>query len=140
MGSRDPKKGYEIDVLDELIAEITVDKYGDDEQLWAFRQAFEDESVVLGAEVRFTLADQDQWRIIDQRNEVIYTVARETGMLDVYESTARWAWAVTVTYNQMNLADSDVADLISDLGFNASSPQAIGRVGKRIVIPPDVAG
>ncbi len=28
--------------LDELIEEITVDAYGEDEQLWAFRQAFED--------------------------------------------------------------------------------------------------
>jgi hypothetical protein len=28
--------------LDELIEEITVDAYGDDEELWAFRQAFED--------------------------------------------------------------------------------------------------
>jgi hypothetical protein len=29
--------------LDELIGKITVDAYGDDEKLWAFRQAFEDE-------------------------------------------------------------------------------------------------
>ena len=29
--------------LDRLIAEITVDAYGNDEQLWAFRQAFEDD-------------------------------------------------------------------------------------------------
>ena len=28
--------------LDTLIEEIIVDAYGDDEQLWAFRQAFED--------------------------------------------------------------------------------------------------
>jgi hypothetical protein len=35
--------------LDELIDEITTDAYGEDEQLWAFRQAFED-SVTLPAE------------------------------------------------------------------------------------------
>lgn len=29
--------------LDELIEDITVDAYGDDEKLWAFRQAFEDD-------------------------------------------------------------------------------------------------
>ena len=28
--------------LDGLIDEITIDAYGDDEQCWAFRQAFED--------------------------------------------------------------------------------------------------
>ncbi len=36
-------------VLDELIEEITVDAYGEDEQLWAFRQAFVD-TVALPAE------------------------------------------------------------------------------------------
>lgn len=38
-------KGRDDDLaaLDRLIEEITVDAYGDDEQLWAFRQAFEDE-------------------------------------------------------------------------------------------------
>ena len=35
--------------LDELIDEITTDAYGEHEQLWAFRQAFED-SVMLPAE------------------------------------------------------------------------------------------
>jgi hypothetical protein len=33
-------------VLDALIDEITVDAYGEDEQLWAFRQAFEDNVAV----------------------------------------------------------------------------------------------
>jgi hypothetical protein len=32
--------------LDELIEEITVDAYGDDEALWAFRQAFEDSGIL----------------------------------------------------------------------------------------------
>jgi len=32
----------DLDALNEMIEEITVDAYGDDEQLWAFRQAFED--------------------------------------------------------------------------------------------------
>ena len=33
----------DLDVLDELIKEITVDAYGGDEKFWAFLQAFEDE-------------------------------------------------------------------------------------------------
>ena len=32
--------------LDQLIEEITVDAYSDDEKLWAFRQAFEDNAVM----------------------------------------------------------------------------------------------
>jgi hypothetical protein len=42
MSSQHTKEGRELDALDELIEEITVDAYGEDEQLWAFRQAFED--------------------------------------------------------------------------------------------------
>ncbi len=40
-----PSRGHrdkDFAELDELIKEITVDAYGDDEGLWAFRQAFED--------------------------------------------------------------------------------------------------
>jgi hypothetical protein len=36
------QRNSDFTALDELIEEITVDAYGDDEKLWAFRQAFED--------------------------------------------------------------------------------------------------
>jgi hypothetical protein len=51
--------------LDELIEEIIVDANGDDEQLWAFRQAFEDnidlpcEATVAGEPVRVIKFDYD---------------------------------------------------------------------------------
>ena len=54
-----------LDALDELIEEITVDAYGDDEQLWAFRQAFEDEvslpadGFVIGEPVAVVEIDYD---------------------------------------------------------------------------------
>jgi len=40
---RESRSDKEFAALDELIEEITVDAYGDDEQLWAFRQAFQDD-------------------------------------------------------------------------------------------------
>ena len=42
MNLRSPRGNKDLDTLDEMIEEITVDAYGDDEKLWAFRQAFED--------------------------------------------------------------------------------------------------
>ena len=65
MGTRNTKKDKELGVLDELIAEITVDAYGDDEQLWAFRQAFEDDvalpadGFVIGEPVSLIAVDYD---------------------------------------------------------------------------------
>lgn len=41
--SRKDHRDNNLTALDELIEEITVDAYGDDEKLWAFRQAFEDD-------------------------------------------------------------------------------------------------
>ena len=41
MRKRDPSS-LDVASLDELVEEITVDANGEDEQLWAFRQAFED--------------------------------------------------------------------------------------------------
>ena len=43
MRKQSPKESKKIEALDKLIEEITVDAYGDDEQLWAFRQVFEDD-------------------------------------------------------------------------------------------------
>jgi hypothetical protein len=51
--------------LDELIEEITVDAYGDDEGLWAFRQFFEDDvnlpadGFVIGEPVSVVEIDYD---------------------------------------------------------------------------------
>lgn len=65
MSTRSPKEDKELDELDEMIAEITVDAYGDNEQLWAFRQAFEDDialpadGFVIGVPVSVIAVDYD---------------------------------------------------------------------------------
>ena len=41
--SQGGQRDNDLTALDELIEKITVDANGDDEQLWAFRQAFEDD-------------------------------------------------------------------------------------------------
>ena len=65
MGTRSKKGVKELEALDKLIEEITVDAYGDDEQLWAFRQAFEDDvalpvdGFVIGEPVSLIAMDYD---------------------------------------------------------------------------------
>ncbi len=62
MSAGDPKK---LEALDKLIAEITIDAYGDDEQLWAFQQAFENDVVlpadgfVIGEPISVLAVDYD---------------------------------------------------------------------------------
>jgi hypothetical protein len=48
--------------IDQLLEDILVDAYGEDEQLWAFRQTFEDE-VPLTQKVCATFSC-DKWRFL----------------------------------------------------------------------------
>lgn len=65
MNSKKTEGNKNLKALDKMIAEITVDAYGDDEQLWAFRQAFEDDMVlptdgfVIGEPVSVIAIDYD---------------------------------------------------------------------------------
>jgi hypothetical protein len=53
------------DRIDDLIEDVTVDAYGPDEQLWAFRQVFEDTArfpfaaQVVGVDVQVDMVDYD---------------------------------------------------------------------------------
>jgi len=85
MSPRGPKEGKELEALDKLIEEITVDAYGDDEQLWAFRQAFEDDvalpadGFVIGEPVSVIKADYDG----NERSGLTATCRREDGSVHV---------------------------------------------------------
>jgi hypothetical protein len=46
--------------------------------------------------------------------------------------------AVIVTYNRINAGAEDLAEVMTASGFGVGQPENIGRVGKNIVIPPDV--
>ncbi len=76
------KKGNDKDGdLDALIEEITVDAYGDDEQLWAFRQVIEDEvdlpadGLIIDEPVRILKIDYDG----NARRGLTATCRRENG-------------------------------------------------------------
>ncbi|MDX9861662.1 MAG: hypothetical protein RBS99_12175 [Rhodospirillales bacterium] len=81
MTTRSPKEGKKLEALDRLIEEITVDAYGDDEQLWAFRQAFEDDAAlpadgfVIGEPVSVMAVDYDG----NERRGLTATCRREDG-------------------------------------------------------------
>ena len=65
MSARILNESKNIETLDKLIEEITVDASGDEEQLWAFRQAFEDDMAlpadgfVIGEPISVIAIDYD---------------------------------------------------------------------------------
>ncbi len=77
---RGPGKGGQKEI-EALLEEILVDAYGDDEQLWAFRQAFEDEvslpadAFVIGEPVSVVTIDYDG----NTRRGLTATCRREDG-------------------------------------------------------------
>jgi hypothetical protein len=48
--------------------------------------------------------------------------------------------SITIVYNRLNTQADTLAHEIEQAGFTVEYPQTIGRLGKRIVIPPDVVG
>ena len=65
MSPRVVKGNKDLDALDEIIEEITVDAYGDDEKLWAFQHALADnvelpvDGFVIGEPVSVIEVDYD---------------------------------------------------------------------------------
>ncbi len=81
MSTRNQKEDKELEALDGLIEEITIDAYGDDEQLWAFRQAFKDDAAlpadgfVIGEPVSVVAVDYDG----NERRGLTANIRREDG-------------------------------------------------------------
>ena len=48
--------------------------------------------------------------------------------------------SITIIYNRLNIQAGDLAHEIERAGFTVEYPQTIGRIGKSIVIPPNVIG
>ena len=48
-------------------------------------------------------------------------------------------WAVWVTYNRVRVGLEALSDRIEGLGFDVEQAEPIGRAGKQIVIPRNVA-
>jgi hypothetical protein len=48
--------------------------------------------------------------------------------------------AVIVVHNDLNVSATELTGVIESTGFEADKPELVGRVGKSIVIPPDIVG
>lgn len=46
--------------------------------------------------------------------------------------------AVIITYNRMNISAEDLADIMTSSGFEVGKPERIVRVGKSLIIPPNI--
>lgn len=85
MNPRNSRDNKELEVLDEMIEEITVDAYGDEEKLWAFRQAFSDnielpaDGFVIGEPVSVIEIDYGG----NERRGLTATCRREDGSVHV---------------------------------------------------------
>ncbi len=100
--------------------------------------------VTFSADVRIEKPDVVTWRLTDRETRAVTTVRSypDEGFLNVYGSTTRNAWVVTVVYNPLDTSTDDLLDLIEGAVFGGSSfavpapPAEVGRVGKPIIVPP----
>jgi hypothetical protein len=105
--------------------------------------ALQGQGLTLTGKLHLQQISVTHWRIGESISESIYTLRLESGVLNVFESSTRYEWSVTVYYNSMNIARDEIAaeiELASAPAFTASAPVDLGRVGKPIVVPPGGAG
>ena len=59
----------------------------------------------------------------------------EGSRITVYQD--RFELSVVVIFNVMNVDVKELTDVMEKIGFTVGAPEAIGRTGKTIIIPPD---
>ncbi len=71
---------------------------------------------------------------------VLVSETQTIGEQQVTVHQERYERAVVVIYNQMIVSAQELADVVAAQAFEVGQPQRTGRVGKSIIIPPNVVG
>ncbi len=71
---------------------------------------------------------------------VLVWEVRTIGDHEITVHQERYERAVVVIYNRMLVGAEALADVVAGPGFVVGQPERIGRVGKSIIIPPNVVG
>jgi hypothetical protein len=86
------------------------------------------------------MAGVERVQVVEQEVGLVQR-SRDIAGTQVTVVIPRYERAVIVTYNQMNnVGAGDLVEVMAGEGFTVGPPEPIGRVGKPIVIPPDVVG
>lgn len=97
----------------------------------------------LGGRLRFTKLADTIWQIEDFENEVIFQCLLASGPpteLNIYSSIVIHHWNLQIGFNESLINLDEIVDHIESINFTASNPALVGRVGKKIIIPPKFAG
>ncbi len=93
----------------------------------------------IGLDIRLETISSTEWRLQDLVSKIVYTLRFEAGVINVYRSTIRAIWSITVSYNRQNISSESVAEIIEGFAptfLSVLSIDPIHRIGKPIIIPP----
>ncbi len=65
---------------------------------------------------------------------------RSVGLNEVTVKVPEYRYVLIVRHNVMNVDEEALAAQISGLSFTVGPPESVGRVGKQIIIPPNIVG
>ena len=93
----------------------------------------------VGSDIRLESISSTEWRLQDLESKIAYSLRLESGVINVYRSTVRAIWSVTVFFNQQNISAETLAERIEGFAPTVVSVLSIDRVhriGKPIIVPP----
>jgi len=78
----------------------------------------------------------DDFQIVDDEVELVEEQV-DVGGEQVTVLVPRYERSVVILYNEMNVEASELIDILSTIGFGVGQSERIGRVGKKVTIPPN---
>ncbi|HEX2187457.1 MAG TPA: hypothetical protein VHG51_01105 [Longimicrobiaceae bacterium] len=96
------------------------------------------EGVDLPPAVRVAKPDAVTWVLADAAPPRAFTLRLfpDEGVLRLFGSDFLHEWVVEARYDTTALAAADLLARVEGAGFRAGPPEAVGRVGKPVVVPP----
>ena len=93
----------------------------------------------VGSDIRLETISSSEWRLQDLNSKIVYTLRLEAGVINVYRSTIRTIWSITVFFNQQDISSETLAEIIEAFAptvLTVLSIDPIHRIGKPIIVPP----
>jgi len=74
---------------------------------------------------------------VEEKNQLVEETVEQGGKKGK-KINEKFEWALVITRNCLNISLADLGQAMEKKGFKVMAPEVYGRVGKKIVIPPDV--
>lgn len=102
--------------------------------------AMSDAGFPVSSNIHIVKTSDNRWELTDQSNNSIFVFRIEGVELNVYQGNIKHDWTIIIKYNEINISESELVDIVDASDFTSETSSEIGRMGKTIAIPMKTNG